>query len=77
MITTIPDTHRYTPKTMAIHRKGEPPCSSDVYIAIDTNDEGETHFFTIRSGGKNIELDIEELAQLYPAAINLLHGVPA
>lgn len=77
MITTIPDTHRYTPKTMAIHRKGDSPCSSDVYIAIDTNDEGKTYFFTIFSDGKYIELDIEELAQLYPAAINLLHGVPA
>ena len=71
------DTHRYTPRTMAIHKKGESPCATDVYIGIETNDEGATHYFTICSDGKYIHLDIEELAQLYPAAINLLHGVPS
>ena len=50
---------------------------SDVHIRIDTRDEGATHYFIIFSEGKHIRLDIEQLAQLYPAAINLLHGVPA
>ena len=71
------DTHRYTPRTMAIHKKGESPCATDVYIGIDTRDEGATHYFIIFSEGKHIRLYIEELAQLYPAAINLLHGVPS
>ena len=71
------DTHRYTPNTLAIHKKGDSPCMSTVHIRIDTRDEGATHYFTIYSEGKYIHLDIEELAQLYPAAINLLHGVPA
>ena len=52
------DTHRYTPNTMAIHKKGDSPCMSDVHIRIDTRDEGATHYFIIFSEGKHIRLNI-------------------
>jgi len=69
------DTHRYSPLTMSIHRKGDSPSTSDIYIGIATKDDGETHYFTIYSENRSVAIDIEELALLYPAALNLLSGV--
>ena len=69
------DVCRYSPLTMSIHKKSDSPASSDVSISIDTKDDGETHYFTIYSENRSVAIDIEELALLYPAALNLLSGV--
>ena len=69
------DVCRYSPLTMSIHKKNDSPATSDMYIGIATKDDGETHYFTIYSENRSVAIDIEELALLYPAALNLLSGV--
>jgi len=69
------DVCRYSPLTMAIHKKTDSPATSDVSVSIVFNETTEDHYFTVTTEGCSINIDIEELALLYPAALNLLSGV--
>ena len=69
------DVCRYSPLTMSIHKKNDSPATSDISISIVFNETTEDHYFTVTSESFSINIDIEELALLYPAALNLLSGV--
>ena len=69
------DTHKYSPLTNSIYKKGGSPAASDVSISIVFNEATEGHYFTVTSESFSINIGIEEIALLYPAALNLLSGI--
>jgi hypothetical protein len=60
---------------MSIHKKNDSPATSDISISIVFNETTEDHYFTVTSESFSINIDLEEISQLYPAALNLLSGV--
>ena len=69
------DVCRYSPLTNSIYKKGNSPAASDVSISIVFNEATEAHYFTVTAENFSINIDIEEISQLYPAALNLLSGI--
>ena len=70
-------TYTYTPLTVAIHVEGQSPVVGDITISLQEGNVARDAVIVVRSdiSGTDISFSINELAQLYPAALHLLSGV--